>query len=221
MKAKRLATVVIPAILGAIALGAIAAAQVTPGDPATYPSTRVSDSPHNLNSYPGVNIPGIQVCLPCHVPHNAQDRPGERNLLWNHAETEQTFAMFSSSAGQPQGTSKLCLSCHDGVTALDSYGGNVGTTVLPSGDRHNLGTDLTNDHPIGVAYPTTYIGQRWNDPATFAPGRNGGSGVRLVTVAGVKRVECNSCHTPHDNGLGNFLRVPIEQSYLCLQCHIK
>jgi predicted CXXCH cytochrome family protein len=208
MNTKRLATAA--AILGA--LGVFAVAGVTLGDPSTYPSTKVSDSPHNLNNYSGIRIEGNQVCLPCHIPHGAQTPElGERNLLWNHAETEQTFAMFSSSAGQPKGTSKLCLSCHDGVTALDSYGGGVGSTVLPSGDRRD------RPHPIGVAYPTTYIGQRWNDPATFGPG-GGSSGVRLVTVGGVKRVEC---HTPHNNGLGNFLRVPIEGSYLCLQCHIK
>ena len=219
MNPKRIATVAISALV-ALALGTLAMAQVTPGDPSSYPSTKVSDSPHNLNNYPGIHIEGNQVCLPCHIPHNAQTPGlGERNLLWNHEQTNQTFVMFKSTAGQPSGTSKLCLSCHDGVTALDSYGGNVGSTTINA--EHSLGTDLTNDHPIGIEYPTTYIGQRWNDPATFAPGIGGSSGVRLVTVNGVKRVECNSCHTPHNNGLGNFLRAPIEQSYLCLQCHIK
>lgn len=194
--------------------------QIVPGDSTSYPSVSISGSPHNLNNYPGVHIPGNQVCLPCHVPHNAQTPAlGERNLLWNHEQTNQTFAMFKSTAGQPSGTSKLCLSCHDGVTAIDSYGGNVGSTVL-TGD-HSLGTDLTNDHPIGVEYPTAYIGKRYNDPATFGQGVGGSSGVRLVTINGVKRVECNSCHTPHNNGLGNFLRAPIQESYLCLQCHIK
>jgi predicted CXXCH cytochrome family protein len=195
-------------------------AQIVPGDVSTYPSQSVVNTPHNLNNYPGVNIPGNQICLPCHIPHNAQTPElGQRNLLWNHAESDQTFVMFKSSAGQPQGTSKLCLSCHDGVTAVDSYGGNIGSTPITG--AANLGTDLTNDHPIGIEYPTTYIGQRWRDPATFAPGINGGSGVRLVTIDGLKRVECNSCHNAHNNGLGNFLRVPIEESYLCLQCHIK
>jgi len=38
---------------------------------------------------PGVSIPGNQVCLPCHVPHNAYpDESGTINdVLWNHQET--------------------------------------------------------------------------------------------------------------------------------------
>lgn len=207
-------------IIAALGLVTFSIGQVIPGDSSSYPSIRINNSPHNLNNYPGINIPGNQICLPCHIPHNAQaPEAGQRNLLWNHAATNQTFVMFSSSAGQPQGTSKLCLSCHDGVTAIDSYGGTIGNTTITG--TANLGTDLSNDHPIGVEYPTTRIGQSWNSPDTFGPGINGSSGIRLVTVNGVKRVECNSCHNPHNNGLGNFLRVPIQQSYLCLQCHIK
>jgi predicted CXXCH cytochrome family protein len=179
----------------------------------------VVNTPHNLNNFPGVNIPGNQVCLPCHTPHNAL-LPGEDNVLWNHAETGETFVMYSSAAGQPEGPSKMCLGCHDGVTALDSYGGVQGTVVMTGSAA--LGTDLSDDHPIGIEYPTDEPGE-YNDPSTFDPGINNGPGVHLVEINdnGVQRVECTSCHNVHNNGLGNFLLVPIEESYLCLQCHIK
>lgn len=202
-----------------VVLGVSGAAfgQIEPGNPGSYPSVSVVDSPHNLNNYPGVTIPGNQVCLPCHTPHNAL-LYGEENVLWNHAETGETFVMYSSTAGQPEGHSKLCLSCHDGVTAIDSYGGNTGSIVMTGPEA--LGTDLSNDHPIGVEYPTSMPAD-YNDPATFAPGINGGVGVRLVEINSVERVECSSCHNVHNNGLGNFLRVPVQESYICLQCHIK
>lgn len=200
-------------VLGVFALG-----QIVPGDPSSYPSASIVDTPHNLNNYPGVNIPGNQVCLPCHTPHNAL-LSGSQNVLWNHAETTQTFVMYKSTAGQPEGPSKLCLSCHDGVTAIDNYGGNGGTGVVITG-RAAIGTDLSNDHPIGISYPTNRPAE-YRAPSSYAAGIGGGPGVKLVTINGADRVECSSCHNVHNNGLGNFLRVPMQESYLCLQCHIK
>lgn len=191
--------------------------QIVPGDPSTYPSVSVVNTPHNLNNYPGVTVEGNQVCLPCHTPHHAV-LPGEDNVLWNHAETTQTFTLYSSTAGQPEGASKMCLSCHDGVTALDSYGGATGTVPL-TGDA-NVGTDLSDDHPIGIEYPAADTAN-YRDPSTFAPGINSGPGVHLVEINSVERVECTSCHQVHNNGLGDFLNVPVLESYLCLQCHIK
>jgi predicted CXXCH cytochrome family protein len=204
------------AIAGA-GLVSTASGQIIPGDPGTYPSVSIINTPHNLNNYPGVNIPGNQVCLPCHTPHNALV-PGEDNVLWNHAETNETFVMYSSTADQPEGPSKMCLSCHDGVTAIDSYGGTSGSITITG--AANLGTDLSDDHPIGIEYPTGQPAD-YHDPASFAPGINGGAGVKLVEINGVERVECASCHQVHNNGLGNFLRVPVQESYLCLQCHNK
>lgn len=204
--------------MASLAIAVIAVGQIIPGDSGSYPSVSVVNTPHNLNNFPGVSIPGNQVCLPCHTPHNAL-LSGDANVLWNHAETAETFVMYKSTAGQPEAPSKLCLSCHDGVTAIDNYGGNGGTGIVITGAAA-LGTDLSNDHPIGIEYPTSSPAE-YHDPSGFAPGINGGPGVRLVTINGLERVECTSCHNVHNNGLGNFLRVPLQESYLCLQCHIK
>ncbi len=195
-----------------------ASAQIIPGDPGSYPSVGIQNSPHNLNNYPGVSIEGNQICLPCHTPHNAL-LEGEENVLWNHAETGESFVMYSSTADQPEGPSKMCLGCHDGVTAVDNYGGSGGTGIVITGSAA-IGSNLSNDHPIGIAYPTDRPAE-YNDKATFSPGINSGPGVQLVTLSGLDRVECTSCHEPHNNGLGEFLRAPIQESYLCLQCHIK
>ena len=206
----------LPAVL-VLFVATSALGQIVPGQPDTYPSVSVVNTPHNLNNYPGVDIPGNQVCLPCHTPHNAL-LSGSDNVLWNHAETQETFVMYSDQAGQPEGPSKMCLSCHDGVTAIDNYGGNGGTGIVITG-ASALGADLSDDHPIGIEYPNDPAG--YNDPGTFDAGINNGVGVQLVEIGGVDRVECTSCHHVHNNGLGNFLRVPVQESYLCLQCHIK
>lgn len=205
-------------VLLVLALATTSFGQVIPGDPGSYPSVSVVNTPHNLNNFPGVSIPGNQVCLPCHTPHNAL-LSGEENVLWNHAETGETFVMYYSTATQPEGTSKLCLGCHDGITAVDNYGNTGGTGVVITGSA-SLGNDLSNDHPIGIEYPTSRPAE-YREPGTFAPGINNGPGVQLVTVNSLERVECSSCHEPHNNGLENFLRAPLQESYICLQCHIK
>lgn len=211
---------------------AIALGQVNPGVPGSYPSVSIAETPHNLTIYPGVTIPGNRICLPCHTPHNAYPDPDGTltTVLWNHAETQVSFTMYTTLTGAtgvgPDGPSKMCLSCHDGVTAVDNYGNPytgemTGGTTLMTGPRA-IGRDqnLQDDHPIGIVYPTSRPAE-YRPKQDFAPGINGADGIRLVTIGTDERVECTSCHDPHNNGLTRFLRVPIQESYLCLQCHIK
>jgi predicted CXXCH cytochrome family protein len=182
--------------------------------------SKVSNTPHNLSTLDvwNVVVPQNRVCLPCHTSHNARiDDSGESMVLWNHAITNETFEMYTTSAGhqgaQPEGSSKLCLSCHDGATAIDSFGGNEEFfNNVTIGDRpSNLGTNLRDDHPIGIQYPPPDL-TGYNDKSTF-------TGVRVVNINGVDRVECTSCHDPHDNTLGMFLRQTLDGSALCLECH--
>ncbi len=191
------------------------------GVAAAQDMSKIENTPHNLNTLDvwGVLIPQNRVCLPCHTPHNAaMSQDGEPNALWNHAITDQTFEMYTTMAGhqggQPEGPSKLCLSCHDGATAIDDFGGNdeyFNNVTIPDDRPSNLGTDLRDDHPIGIEYPPPDL-TGYNDASTF-------TGVKLVTINGVDRVECTSCHDPHDNSLGMFLRQTQTGSAICLECH--
>ena len=102
-----------------------------------------------------------EICVFCHAPHNTNTSVAGAPL-WNHAVTGATFTMYSSSSlkatmpGQPAGVSKLCLSCHDGVTALDSFGTRT-PTAGPITGIANIGTNLGNDHPIGFAYNAALV----------------------------------------------------------------
>jgi len=185
--------------------------------------SKIVNTPHNLNNLDvwGVVVPDNQVCLPCHTPHNAQTADdGGSDVLWNHAVTDQTFEMYTTLAGhqggQPEGSSKKCLSCHDGVTAIDNYGGNDGffnDVKIPPWRPTNLSVDLRDDHPIGIQYPPPDL-TGYHDKSTF-------TGVKVVTISGVDRVECTSCHNPHNNALGSFLRQTLDGSAICLECHDK
>ncbi|GLI38586.1 cytochrome C [Geobacter hydrogenophilus] len=79
-----------------------------------------------------------QVCIFCHTPHHAQ--PAQP--LWNKVNPTQAFNMYTSSstlssvarkATAPGPESLLCLSCHDGRTAINViHNGDVGADALPA-----------------------------------------------------------------------------------------
>lgn len=103
-----------------------------------------------------------------------------------------------------------------------------------------LGTDLRDDHPVSIVYPT--IGN--TDPKFNAPSGTRGSGSAQldwfddgdgileddeVRLYGTK-VQCASCHNPHGTSVDgtpegvpypSFLRTTVANSSLCTVCHIK
>lgn len=202
-----------------------------------------STYPHAPTVYTNYN----QVCVYCHTPHNANtDNQGA--LLWNRPFSTASYTLYSSptaqlAPGQPTGgssSSALCLSCHDGTIAVDSIlkppsqAYTVGTThrkmngtgagdacgSCHTADDFNapasvraafLGTDLSNDHPVNMLYDNTV--------------NTGLAAAATVTTAGLKlysnKVECATCHDPHNTNFGTFLRKSNSGSNLCLTCHTK
>ncbi len=163
-----------------------------------------------------------EICVVCHAPHNNLNAAGE--LLWNHTESTATYTVYSSptfgqtAANPPSGASKLCLSCHDGTVALDSFGGATGGTFIGGGAL--LGTDLSNDHPI--SFPYTTAGEELNPTTATVNYADGTTGTIADLLFGAD-VECSSCHDVHNtksNG-GKLLLVDNAASALCLTCHAK
>ena len=188
----------------------------------------------STNSY-GTNAAARkEICRPCHVPHKALSTTIP---LWNHtASTNTTYTLYSSATfnatntlGQPSGVSKACLACHDGSTALDSYGGQTGSQTIPVAAKVGAGGNLTKDHPIAFEYtaalatadgelynPTTQssgIGAEIDDDMLF----DNGSGSKT-------RMECASCHDVHNTksaANSKMLLKANNSSALCLTCHDK
>ena len=205
-------------VLGLVAVSAVAIA-VLP-----IAGAGITGSAHDFSSD---SWSGGEICAPCHTPHNADisaDAAGAP--LWNHEVTSTTFTLYSSgtldaSVGQPAGASKLCLSCHDGSVALDSFGGATGTTNI-SGSA-DLGTDLNAHHPISFTYNTalaTADGEL-EDPSTANSGLGSTIDADLLFSGSL---ECASCHDVHDTvstGNENLLVIDNAGSALCLTCHQK
>jgi predicted CXXCH cytochrome family protein len=72
------------------------------------------------------------------------------------------------------------------------------------------GSDLTNDHPIGILYTAGIAGL---DPIATPQG----VGLRFYDYGAGDTVQCASCHDPHDITNPRFLRRPAAN--ICQDCH--
>jgi len=176
---------------------------------------------------------GGQICIVCHTPHNGATQVV--GPLWNHAISSQTYLVYDSPTitrkpeqPQPGSISRLCLSCHDGTIALDSFGGKTGATTMDPESTAMLGADLRNDHPIGIAWnhdaPATSPNVAKNECIVchdnFLPTK-ATAGKELKFFNG--KVECASCHDVHNSRVMDvkLLRKPLQNSQLCQHCHFK
>ena len=98
-----------------------------------------------------------------------------------------------------------------------------------------IGTDLTNDHPIGIEYGSN---AEFNPPTATrgtisffdgnGNGRPDGDEIRMYDTGDGPEIECASCHDPHgvpSGGSGSlleptFLRTDNAGSKVCLTCHV-
>ncbi len=160
------------------------------------------------------------LCETCHVPHSPVSAAS--GLLWNHATTTATYTVYSSSTlnagalGQPAGVSKLCLSCHDGTVAVNSYGGNTGTKYIRGAGGDSLGVNLSNDHPVSFTYDAA-LATADGELATPAGGKVGSANLPLYT----SMLECGTCHDPHGASVSYTKFLRYTAATICTQCHTK
>jgi predicted CXXCH cytochrome family protein len=198
----------------------------------------VRETKHNFTSptySPNAFFYGTsQVCVFCHVTHNGDQSTG---ALWNHETNPPLYQTYTSSTIdmtilQPHEGSLTCLSCHDGTIAVNSlnnlpgpsgagtYGtpggsGLDGAGKLTASSHAYVGTDLRDDHPVGVTYDAS------QDPTGFQPKTGNPTLYPDKLLDDGLYVECSSCHNAHDNTYSNFLVESNANSDLCMRCHIK
>jgi predicted CXXCH cytochrome family protein len=171
------------------------------------------------------------ICGPCHTPHNGditQSAP-----LWNHTLSAATYTLYNDDSssdsfdatdiGQPDGTSKLCLGCHDGSIALDAFGGATPSpgTFMPAGKQVGGSGLLTDEHPISFTYDDALASTdgELELPTTKDSGLGGTIQAEMLVS---DKMQCSSCHDPHNTaGVTYLLRKSNTGSALCLTCHIK
>ena len=197
---------------------------------------------HDLSTSGGGTIKSTtqsEICIFCHTPHDAIKN--DNIPLWNHTMSAiTTYGVYTSptldatdmtdvgvASLASAAVSNLCLSCHDGTVAVNSFNnpsnltpvttmaGGI-TNITGSANLGSAADALKNDHPVNF---------------TYNPGTGAGLDSTLVATAsltGVKlynnKVQCASCHDPHtsvDPTGKAFLRVSMTGSSLCFACHNK
>lgn len=214
--------------------------------PAAQPYDTVLASPHNFFVRSEFPI-GSRVCYGCHAegpgraaasstaavsPAAPPDgsassapavqpdaQPAPPPPLWQRGAKGYAVSLATG------GSSTACLGCHDGVLAQEVH--RMGEPDHP-----------VFDHPYNVVYPRRANGRFVPERPTvnqyrywsIADLHNGdlvlptGPTSTMVTTDGPGavrtsegRVQCDSCHDPHNNGSAPFLRAPAQD--LCLVCH--
>ena len=185
----------------------------------------VATTKHNLSaSGPGTvkATTEAQICVFCHAPHNSSPSAP----LWNRKSPTSAYTPYTSStekstAGQPTGSSLVCLSCHDGTIALGQVLNRTtaitmagGVTTIPATSTSHLGTDLSGDHPISFPYTSALATARGElaDPGTL-------TGAVRLDASG--QLQCSACHDAHNDPYGKFLVMSNTASALCNVCHLK
>ncbi len=187
---------------------------------------------------PGANS---LACLSCHDGQTAVDSiinmPGSGRYDAGQATSQNNaFLDTWNNARGPDASIHIglsgaeCLACHSAGAGPVLGAGATDFTLF------SLGTDLRNDHPVGVTFPAINgAGTDFRTPggtkgsASFFDMDNdtnmGKGDVRIYDG----KVECASCHDPHGVPTGaagsafkpTFLRVVNTGSALCLTCHSK
>ena len=223
----------------------------------TYDELNTSTLTQTVSQPGAASLP----CLSCHDGSQAVDAiinmPGSGQYStaaqpWTYVATAGTSRSANhmglsvsylntpgpGTVGGMFGAGSSCMSCHNPSAGTGDPGDATDFTAF------NIGTDLRNDHPVGVNYPTTSgVGTDWNTPSgsvtrgaavtTFfdenVNTRMDKGDIRLYGSGSDSRVECASCHDPHgvpSAGVGStiyptFLRKTNTGSTVCLTCHNK
>ena len=205
------------------------------------------DFMHGVNADNSWNAASYALCSFCHIAHKfgtaaaSADVPGY--LLWNHTLSTQTYTVYSSPSmvnpaepltGQMT-VSNLCLSCHDGTVAINSFYEDISTanyqSTIGAQTAQYMMDDTTIDssalgkqHPINFLYPSSTdaanIGMR---PAAATTSVDGNGNVPLYGG----KMQCATCHDPHAGPPNHlFFRTfpaTAEQTStgsFCTYCHI-
>ena len=172
-----------------------------------------------------------QICIFCHTPHNAVPQ----TALWNRRDPTRFFGHYStptltiddptvrpvSQYGEPNGSSRLCLSCHDGQTALGAVW-NGPAIQFASGTDKIAYLNLSSHHPVSFVYNTAVLGMiqiKKPDEGYQLP-----IGSPYVKLDKMNRMQCTSCHDPHqDQSITPDVTTPFwagpTHDDVCMACH--
>jgi cytochrome c553 len=188
------------------------------------------DNPHNMSSLssagsvraqPPSSGGTDQICVFCHTPHSA----APESPLWSRPDPtgpngNGTFPVYAvplqinqnaaaialtgydtNNPNYPNGASRMCLSCHDGVTSIGVLLGGA-PIIMESGSETVTNNtiqgiiDLSTSHPISFNYNDNVINTLLDTMDYQMP-----SAV-VDTPLSNGQMQCTTCHDPHEDTRG-------------------
>jgi hypothetical protein len=245
-------------LVGLCALVCLGAGQLAVAAPLTNLNNRhnmSSDATHGgRRALPASSGGTDQICIFCHTPHAAapgtklSSRPDPATSSFPlyaqplaikgnvpgfedpTAPSRSKYTTTDPTVTYPNGATRLCLSCHDGVTAIGILRDST-TIAMVGGENYVPATaaiDLSTSHPISFVYDTAVLAD-----VLAARGANTyqlpDPGDTIDTpLDGLSRMQCTTCHDPHedasieDGTLPPFWRETGTTAYddVCDACHI-
>jgi len=169
--------------------------------------SKVAFTPHNFlgaEVFSGSDsiVADYTLCRQCHTPSKMS--PVE--ALWYRQatavefKTDTTLRSDSDKLLPADEGSRTCLACHDGsiATGFPHHEGSVATDLSPMESAKNRQLHLFTFHQNNT---------ETHPPAPASP---------LVVDEG-GQISCSTCHDPHNNEQGKFLREATGE--LCGECH--
>lgn len=190
---------------------------------------------HNMSSgadstHPRAKAPSLggtdRICVFCHTPHSATPE----STLWSRPDPETaTFDLYagrlaikenpsvsqynSPSVEYPNGSSRMCMSCHDGATAIGTVLGQPAEIEMEQ--RFVTGSavvDLSMSHPISFVWDANVesVVNGWHVAEGTGSIYSVPSDYNIAYLDGNNRMQCTTCHDPHEDpsrDSGGNLRV--------------
>ena len=195
-----------------------------------------NQSSNTIKAQPLANDGTDQICIFCHTPHSATpdsplwSRPDPATSsfpiygnplviagsLGNNPATQRSHSQYNTAALYPNGASRMCLSCHDGVTAIgllnDSTTINMlgGTNLVSYNSTSPAIINLSTSHPISFVYDSLVLADLVGFTTGLGSEKYGAGSYVLpdgtvdTPLDGQSRMQCTTCHDPHDDTRGGL-----------------
>jgi hypothetical protein len=176
-------------------------------------------------------------CITCHVESDFSLSNASKPIWINKTETVEfdTYSRnhLTSQDGFPSGESKLCLGCHDGLSASDDKNIYFSSEEVLN---NTISLSSHNNHPISILYnsASSFKNKSLADPSMEPSGLGGTIEEDLLEDG---KIVCTSCHDIHQMKENEFssnnhfiatdgnnsisMKISNRNSALCLTCHKK
>ena len=175
--------------------------------------SKIAGTPHSLGFNTAANgadsvLTDFSLCRSCHVPNKAtavEPLWYRKGSIPNY-DINKKLELPGDHVHPLDPGSRNCLSCHDGTMAR---------TFPHRGEEKHPQVNLTA--PEAQA-PANYNMHLFNFPSSGREISRPGEDSQLM-LTDQNQVGCITCHDPHNNEKGHFLRVTNDKSEICLECH--